>query len=212
MRIKQPVQIIVSEVANQAGNFQSNVEEVREESLILTYPEENGVKELLVPEKNVVLQIISQEAVFRLYTKISEIWDLPKAVVVEKAGKIEKLQRRKYLRWPAEFSISFIAFDENLEPSTTVAESGRTRDISGGGIQMESRIQLDPEMLVDLNIDFIDGPIQAIGKVRRQQTIDSSETVFLYRLGIEFVDISEEERKRIIAYVIDKQRESREKN
>ncbi|CCQ93032.1 putative Type IV pilus assembly PilZ [[Clostridium] ultunense Esp] len=90
-----------------------------------------------------------------------------------------------------------------------VTEKCRTKDVSGGGLMLYSNYkhEIGDIVLCKFNID--DHQINAKGKIVRIENIDTFD--YDYGLGIRFIDISENDRDRIIQFIFLKQRLLREK-
>ncbi len=112
--------------------------------------------------------------------------------------------KRKYIRldsvFPVEFT--FIEGQENLLPWS----EGFTRNVSFGGIALEVRLVkedlkkfLDKEIKFFINIPLNKSPIIGRGRVKWIKKIPSVPSD-IYILGIEFTQVSNSEKKRIVRY------------
>jgi c-di-GMP-binding flagellar brake protein YcgR len=108
-----------------------------------------------------------------------------------------RIQLRAYVRLE---TVQFALADE---PPTKAV----TKDISGGGVLLETRMALERDMPVKMSIDLHDaGIFTAKGEVIR---VESDAERNNYTAGIKFVDISERERGKIIKYIFKRQLERR---
>ncbi|MCM8773741.1 MAG: PilZ domain-containing protein [Candidatus Omnitrophica bacterium] len=107
-----------------------------------------------------------------------------------------KTERRKFLRLNASVCVEYsIVGKEEVK-------SDFTHDIGGGGICLIVYENIDENTILELSIHLPDDtkPIKALGRVVWQKAIPS--TVLRYDLGIEFIEISPEDRQHISEYVI----------
>ena len=121
--------------------------------------------------------------------------------------KFERVQFREYIRVEAELNckISEPLKNESLSsPEKVKWHSTKTRDISGGGVLVcfsigkEDIPKYNIGDKVYLEIDLEGDTIFAVGQIKR---ILEKQTSICY--GIQFIDISEKHRKKIISFVND---------
>ncbi|MFH1360806.1 MAG: PilZ domain-containing protein [Candidatus Omnitrophota bacterium] len=107
-------------------------------------------------------------------------------------------ERRKFLRLNINVDIKYAVL-----PSSD-NHSGSSRNISAGGICIITHEELLPGDRLKLDISLPDDPsmIQTIGQVVWTKTFSiAGEGKNRYDVGVEFIDISDEERGKIKKYV-----------
>jgi c-di-GMP-binding flagellar brake protein YcgR len=124
-------------------------------------------------------------------------------LAVLKPAEIHEVQRRRWVRIPISLPVKF-----QLEHSTEAEiYEGQTIDISGGGIQYRSETALEPGTIIHLCLDLPRRePICCKARVLRFEE-DSELKGQEARIVVEFVDISEGQRDRIMNFIFEKQRE-----
>ena len=125
-----------------------------------------------------------------------------------------KSERRRYIRLePKEpISVRFKVVEESRSRKAAAADQAKTRSVSAGGMFLEIPL-LKPEMLdgllrgthlLSLQIDIPDAshPIKALARVvwvETEKEVKSDK----YGVGVSFLGIREEDRDKIVNYVID---------
>lgn len=117
-----------------------------------------------------------------------------------------RLQRRQFFRLACVLDVAYRLFKEENTPVDDRGEfvNSVTKDISGGGICLLSRENIQKDMFVEGKIK-IDQDISFIGKVRRVIPADNKGD-FKYEAGIEFIEITGKEREKLISFIFDYQR------
>lgn len=79
-------------------------------------------------------------------------------------------------------------------------------DLSGGGLKFSTAEKLENEELITLKLKYHDNEIFIKSKVVRRNTNDNGD----YTYGVEFIDISETDREKIIKLVFQIMRKQNE--
>ncbi len=126
---------------------------------------------------------------------------------IEKTGDIVKTQRRNFFRLDVVLNAKLKVIEslENKELDIDVL----TKDISGGGTKMISKVKLSPGTAVRVALETDGTSIITEGKVIR--CIPCLESNYPYELGIIFEDIDEKIRTQIVSFIFDYQRKMRKK-
>lgn len=119
---------------------------------------------------------------------------------------IKKVQLRSFVRLDVNVSVSLIE-SESEQP---LPKAFVTRDLSGGGLCLISKIPIPPRTPVNLTINLAEqGTINASGITVRLDKQPSD--LNLYLISIKFVDIIEHDRSKIIKFIFQKQVERKRK-
>ncbi|NLM74087.1 MAG: flagellar brake protein [Clostridiaceae bacterium] len=124
---------------------------------------------------------------------------------IEQISEEERLQRRNFFRLRCVLDIEYRLFEEKNTPAEERGEFKKsiTRDISGGGICLFSREKIDAGTYIEGKIQ-LDQEICFIGIVRRVIPADRGD--YKYAAGIEYIDIADKEREKVISFIFDYQR------
>jgi len=123
--------------------------------------------------------------------------------------KIVHLQRRLYFRLECVLDVKN-RFFENIEDKDLIEyKNAITKNISGGGICLLT----DDEPKKGWNFDGIidiGGDIHFKGRVVRVNKLENAGK-YRFEVGIEFVDITDQEREKVISFIFDTQRKKLKK-
>lgn len=122
---------------------------------------------------------------------------------IEIKSKVERFERRNYYRLSTMNPIRIIKTDSEK------VISGKTLDLSGGGMQIKSEEKLNrgEKLLIELDLkgEFLELDSEVVSIV---EGINSKEEKY----GIKFVDIGEKVRDKIISYIFSIQRDRMRSN
>ena len=124
--------------------------------------------------------------------------------IIPKSG-IVHLQRRLYFRFECVLDVKN-RFFENMDEDKDMSEykDAITKNISGGGLCLLTNDEPKDGWYFDGIID-IGSDVRFIGKVVRVNKL-RNKGKYRFEVGIEFVDISEQEREKVISFIFDSQR------
>lgn len=128
---------------------------------------------------------------------------------IRRISDITKHQLRKYFRFDVSIPVKkyFTIIEDNEEK--ILEENCRTKDISGGGMKLYTNYQHNVGDIITCEFEVDKHLITTKAKVVRVEEVDTFE--FDFALGVEFKDIEERNRDRIIKFIFTKQRELIEK-
>ena len=123
--------------------------------------------------------------------------------------KIVKLQRRLYFRLECVLDVKN-RFFENMDDKDSIEyRDAITKNISGGGLCLLTDVEPKEGSFFDGIID-IGGEINFKGKVVRVNELEN-QGKYRFEVGIEFTDITEQEREKVISFIFDTQRKKLKK-
>lgn len=188
------------------GLYRTKIEEVGEKLLSVGVPFENGE---LVPVREgtkVKVSFFDEAAVYSFKGKIMQRFAVPIPILVLlMPDSVEKVQRRSFVRVPASFPVFFrMVTREGLSD----IQEASLLDLSGGGIRFSTKEKIENKSLLFVRIPLPNGEIQTPGRVCRVVPIEDTRR---FSVSVEFHEISERERDRIIRCVFDIQRAMRKK-
>ncbi len=120
----------------------------------------------------------------------------------------EKIQRRIYFRFLASQDIKIRIYAKRGTPSKERGEFQKTvtRDISGGGMCLLLREKAEVGQYIEGILNISDGDtVTYVGKIVRVINVDD-KGIFKYEVGVEFEDITEKDREKLIGFIFDSQR------
>ena len=75
------------------------------------------------------------------------------------------------------------------------------RDISSGGVTVETRFPLQIDSLHDIRVTLADRSVVVKGRVAHSHISDVDQDIVMYRTGLEFVEPSAAVRGAIVAFI-----------
>ncbi len=128
---------------------------------------------------------------------------------IRRISQITKHQLRKYFRLDISIPVTkyFTIMEDDEEKD--LEEKCRTKDISGGGMKLYTNYKHKVGDMITCEFKVDEHLITTKAKIVRVERVDTFE--FDFALGIEFVDLEERDRDRIIKFLFSKQRELIEK-
>jgi len=195
-----------------AGKYSSRVEEILPNTIVLAAPLKRGVIVPLRAGDTITVSYYGQTAGYSFTTKVigASYQKLP-LIAVQKPQKVNKIQRRNYIRIPASIPVRFLVLDDQRQPAGSDLYSTETLDISGGGALIISPVKLSRDDCLDIELDLPRrGTIRVLGRVARVEK-KKSEYGPRYLIGVDFSVIDKADREKIIQYVFELQREMRRK-
>ena len=186
--------------------FQSMVQEMDEGTVSITIPIRNGQYLLLQPWEEVRVEFAVKDAIYRFESQVlgrSKSNNVP-LIVLKRPAQYSRQQRRSFVRLPVvlpvEYQISSQKEESGLvEVSETL--TGKTVDISGGGLQMYVSNQASRGDTIQVSIQLDDGNQQALALSGLVSWVKKDEHSGAVRLGVDFAEISESDQERIIAFI-----------
>jgi len=210
------VELVVPE-GEYAGNYRTRIEEVGESNLSVGAPYKMDVIITLHEGTEVTLKFWDQLAAYSFNTKIKKRIATPMHLfVLELPDSVAKVQRRNFVRVPAHYPIAFsMVSEEKLKEGYTgtmlnLSYRGTMLDLSGGGISFLTKECVEDKALLYIRTTLPNGDLQIPVRVCRVEKLVVSRP-HQYRVSIEFCEISERDRDRVIRCVFDIQRAMRKK-
>jgi len=188
------------------GHYKTRIEEVGERLLSVGVPFDHGE---LVPVREgtkVKITFWDETAVYSFEGKIMQRIAVPVPIfVLVLPDKVDKVQRRDFVRVPASFPITFrMVTREGLSDLFKAV----MLDLSGGGMRFSTKERIENKSLLFVQLSLPNGEIQTPVSVCRVESIENTKQ---YSVSVKFHEISERERDKIIRCVFDIQRAMRKK-
>lgn len=123
---------------------------------------------------------------------------------VQQKSNIKKYQMRRYYRFETSIPVAKEYMIKSKRHEEVIVEQCKTKDISGSGIKLYSNYKHNIGDIVRCIFEIDGQVINVKGKVLRVEEIDTFD--YIYSLGIDFIDISEENRDIIIKFIFREER------
>lgn len=202
----------------------SLVQEVEDDGLYVTIPWDEDSRKLLDIGDSVEVIYYDKKSVFGFMTRVvGRKTDNIPLYKIAKPIEIYKIQRRHLVRIEFTNGVEYVQYpvNENIDKSNLIIllnemkdkgeiKSGVTVDISGGGARLRTSQPLELNKKLILSINLPSFHLTLIGKVLRVEK-ELYNNKIVYHSGIEFINISENDKEKIIEFIFVRMRELRNK-
>ena len=164
------------------------------------FPVHRGVEMGVIYEKSGELYTFKAEAIERRVS--GNIYLLR---IVPTSGA-EHMQRRLFFRFDCILDLKYRMFEEKdtIDQDRGEYKKAITKDISGGGLCILTDVQPTYGWHLEGIID-VGGNIRFVGKIVRVINVHDKGK-YHYEAGIEFIDISDLDREKVISFIFNSQR------
>lgn len=199
------VDIIVPE-GEYEGKYRSRIEEIGEKIVSIGAPYERGEVVPLREGTKIQITFWDETAAFSFEADIMQRVAVPVPIfILQLPDSVEKVQRRNYVRVPAVFPV---AFQLVTRQGLSDIKKAMMLDLSGGGMRFSTKELVENKSILYVHLTLPNGEMQTPVRVCRVEWIENANR---YRISVEFHDIPERERDKIIRCVFDIQRAMRKK-
>lgn len=105
-------------------------------------------------------------------------------------------EKRKNRRFDSTNLLSYVCLDENN--NEVLQGMGRTLNVGEGGIRLETHVPIDHQCIVYLTIGMEDDLMSFKGNISYQRNREDGK----FELGIEFIDMTDLERRFLKQYIV----------
>lgn len=188
------------------GRYRTRIEEVGKRILSIGVPVSEGQFIPLREGTRLELIFADEVSAYSFTTSIIKRIALPiPTFIIEYPNKINKIQRRKFVRVPIIRPLKYRILDKD---GVSDPKNGYMIDLSGGGLLFNAQENLPSKTIVLMQTTIGSEDLEIPGLIIRSTREDDKD---MYRVSVQFHQISEKTRDKIIRYVFDLQREMRKK-
>lgn len=183
--------------------YRCSIQDVSEEHFSITVPVNNG--EFLMLNRGEKLDIEYCNEAGNYYEFSAKVMgrDISNKISMYKLSlptNVVKIQRRNYVRVPFTKEVQYKKIEDDSW------KKGMLLDLSGGGIRLKSKEELNFDEKLLIKIETKSGEFEVLAQVKRCEKLNFYECVY----GLEFVDINENKRDKIVEEVFLVMRKQRE--
>ncbi len=188
------------------GNYRTRIEEVGKRIISIGVPVAEGQFIPLREGTKLELFFTDEVSAYSFSTSIIKRISLPiPTFIIEFPNKINKVQRRMFVRVPVVRPLKYRILEKE---GISEEKNGYMIDLSGGGVLFNSQEKLPSKTLILVKTTLGTVDIEVPGLVIRCIKEDDKD---LYKVSVQFHEIAEKIRDKIIGYVFEVQREMRKK-
>ncbi|NLI92208.1 MAG: pilus assembly protein PilZ [Peptococcaceae bacterium] len=188
------------------GRYRTRIEEVGKRILSIGVPVAEG--QFIPLREGTTLEVIFSDEIsaYSFSSSIIKRIALPiPTFIIEFPNKIQKIQRRRFVRVPLIRSLKYRVIDKD---GISDEKNGFMIDLSGGGLLFNANENLPSKTIILMKTLIGTVDMEIPGLVIRSQKEDGKD---LFKVSVQFHEISEKTRDKIIQYVFEVQREMRKK-
>ena len=194
------IELVVSE-GKYVGRYKTCVEDVGDEILFLGAPFEHGEVVSLREGTKVKITFWDEMAAYSFEGEVLRRIAVPVPMfVVGLPTSVTKVQRRSFVRVPAPY---LVTFQSVTKEGLSDLHQATMLNLSGGGMRFLTKERVETKALLYTRITLPNGDLQAPVRVCRVEKEEDSKR---YLVSVEFYDLQERERDRIIICVFEIQR------
>ncbi len=186
--------------------YKTIVQEVGRQSITIGLPMLNAQGLLLREGEKLQIRKVEEDAIYLFTGRVTSRMknDNVPLYGLQISQDYKRIQRRNYVRISSILPLEYRIKQEDSEFIST-----NTVDISGGGMKFVSDTGLQPGDLLEVKLQLDNQDIRARGKVIRTEKFkDKKDNMQKLFICLEFVQIKEMDREKIISYIFKKIRDS----
>lgn len=195
------------EIQHGDQEWKTRVEELREGQVVVADPFPASAS--LKPGTPLQVTFGNSRGIFRFDTEVLYRFDRPLPILILQAPKdLWRLQRRMNFRLDVHLPIRFIIDPAEDSPAISAFNrEGVTENLSAGGLLLACRTEVKAGQTLAVRVGLPDETLQVKAVARR---VWSDEEAGRFLVGIEFLDLVESDRDRIVAFLFAEQRQRRQ--
>jgi c-di-GMP-binding flagellar brake protein YcgR len=204
LRVNQRIEILVKEGEDEE-QYPSRIEALERDRFIVAAPFWRGEPMRLPIGTSVEVAMVTPTALYEFGTRVMGCADRPvPTLTLGYPNAVNRIQRRQYVRTDAALPVNV---------GTPVNLNAITVNVSGGGVLLSVKppetddLPIGEEWELELHLPEHSEPLHVVGKVLRAQRAVGGDR---FQVALEFVQIAEETRKKIIQHVFKRQLRQRD--
>jgi c-di-GMP-binding flagellar brake protein YcgR len=209
LKVQQKIMII--DPSNRV-RYKSLIAEVDTDSLSITVPFRQGGQMAFDRGCKLRVEFAVKDAIYSFEATVinrKKSNQVP-LLVINRPTMFSRRQRRDFVRLPLLLPVSFRVISSNDDSSNAkISEviTGKTVDISGGGLQVACSTRVNRNDTILLSLRPEDGNPQSLSLSGTVSWVDEDVYTRTVRFGLNFAEIKELEQERIIKFIFNKMRQ-----
>ena len=194
--------------------YATRVEDIRPDGIVIAMPMRKAVPVFLPEGELFEGKLIKDGVLYAFQSCLRSRSMVPLPVwLISEPSTIKKIQLRSFVRLDIGLPAALWTLDDDGNRQEATKQTAVTRNISGGGALVGSPIGYEKGTTVAVRLTCDkETTIDIIGKiVRSVPEFRDAGAPPLYSLGIQYIDLEERQRRRIIQFINAKQIERRQR-
>jgi c-di-GMP-binding flagellar brake protein YcgR len=190
------------------GNYRSRIEDIVEEKLVVAWPSDGGLRLPVHPDQMLGFSLVRAGNAYYFSGLVDSATDTPLPLVtVIVSSAIQRVQRRQDFRIKCLIPIELVGALPNSPTSSPDASPAMLRlkthtyDLSASGVAIRSETLIPDGTLPEVRLSLPDGgpAMKILCRVTHCSVVPENPN--MYHAGIQFIDINEKEKARIVRFV-----------
>lgn len=201
IKVNENIEILYNKII-----YKSKIQDVEDDTISIYLPSAEGrYLPLEIGEETQIFYYGDRDKVFSFKCKVVKrgTQGNVRLLTMGKPYDIERIQRRNFVRVSY---IETVLYGVNEDEEDITYKKATLLDLSGGGLRFKTSEKLEKEELITLRLKYYDDVLYLKSKVVRRNMNDTGD----YTYGVEFIDISDISREKIIRLVFQIMRKQNE--
>jgi c-di-GMP-binding flagellar brake protein YcgR len=187
------------------GNYSCRIEDVSGKTMVVTWPTDDNALLPLQLEQMLDFSIVREGNAYSFSGRVNEIINEPRPLVtVVVSSAIERVQRRQDFRIKCLIPLEVVAMlsetSSGLHPARLRLRTN-TYDLSASGVSLRSATVIPTGTLPVIKLSLPDGEPPLKISCRVAHCYISLENPGKFHVGIQFMNLEEDDRMRIVRFV-----------
>jgi c-di-GMP-binding flagellar brake protein YcgR len=213
LTINKLIEIQVASISSTIS-YKSRVEEIDARGIWIANPTFQGSLVLISVGEEIIATYGDDLCIYSFSSTVLSIArePLPMLLLAQpEPKKVTRIQRRDFVRVPAILPVEFGIISPDQDLTAIKTYKANTIDISGGGLKLLTNILVKERDLLQLTL-FLEGEAMILSGIVIRANIEVEEdNPKPASVGVQFVNIHESDRDKVVKFVFDWQRQMRRK-
>lgn len=188
----------------------TRVEDIAGGCIVIAWPLDRGSQIPVQLEQQLMLSFVREEAAYVFAAVVQEKGQAPVPYLkIRPLGHPRKIQRREFFRVKVAIDVEIAGvISHPAQGEMVLYFKSHTYDLSGGGMAIRLEKNIPVGSMLEVKLFLFDGlaPLKIIARVVNSVPVQSVGGRTLSRIGMSFPGITETERRRIMRYLFQMQR------
>lgn len=196
-------------------NYITKMEDMTDKELYFALPIEKNYYVPVRAKQKVIISSTQKDGVYAFVLPVERTVNtgrIPYFVLKYPEKKdIKRIQRRNYVRVEINVLVSLKEYSEFEKKENLACIKAVSLNLSGGGMQILSteKIEEGQKFEIEFTLPNKEKCQQVIGEVKRVSVYDTNDNKVRFQYGIQFLEVDDKLREKIISYLFELQRERR---
>jgi c-di-GMP-binding flagellar brake protein YcgR len=212
--VNKLIELQVVHKPSESVSYLSRVEEIDARGIWIANPTHQGSLVLIPVGEEITVFYGDEICIYKFPSVVLSRQKTPLPMLLlahPEPQKVMRIQRRDYVRIPAKVPVEYMIVSAEQDVTKQKKFKTTSVDISGGGLNLVTNVPLNKQDLLQLTITLDGEPIVLNGIVIRTSSQVKLNNLKQTTAGVQFINIQENDREKIIKFVFQWQLNKRRK-